>query len=420
MRKPIVVTGMGLVTPLGCGVKGVWERLIAGQSGIGINTRHRVDDLTSRIAGLVPGIADDPLGLDVGTVVSHKDRKKVDLFTIYALAAAEEALKQAGWMPDDPQARARTATIVATGIGGLPLMMEAHDIMETRGPRRLSPFVVPAFLANLAAGNISIRYGFQGPIGTPVTACAAGLQAIGDGMRLLASGEADVVLAGGTDASIDRLAVGGFAAARALSTRNDDPQAASRPFDRDRDGFVIAEGAGLVVLETLEHAEARGATPLVEITGYGTSADAFHLTAGREDGAGAALAIKACLAMAGSDGGDINHINAHATSTPVGDRGEIAALRAIFGERLPEIAISATKSATGHLLGAAGGAEAVFTAMALATGMLPPTLNCDAADEEMTGLDLVPLKARRQPITSALCNAFGFGGVNAVLAMRRL
>ncbi len=420
MSKRIVITGMGMVSPLGCGVSQVWERLTDGQSGIGPNTRIEVEDLPSQIAGLVPDRAEDPIGLDVGSVVSPKERRKVDLFTVYALAAAEEALQQSGWKAESDEQKARSATVIATGIGGFPTITESKVVLDERGYRRLSPFVVPVFLANLAAGNVSIRYGFRGPIGTPVTACAAGLQAIGDGMRMLISGETDVVLAGGAEACIDRLAIGGFAAARALSTRNDSPQEASRPFDRDRDGFVMGEGAGLVVLETLNHALARGATPLVEVAGYGTSADAYHLTAGPEDGSGAARAMRSCLGMAGSDGSEIGYVNAHATSTPVGDKGEIAALRALFGVRLKDVAISSTKSAIGHLLGAAGGVEAVFTAMALRSGIMPPTLNLHNPDEGAEDLDFVPLKARARQLSAALCNGFGFGGVNAALMFRTI
>lgn len=418
----IVVTGMGLVTPLGCGVAKVWERLVAAKSGIRRNTRIDVSDLPNQIAGLVPTREDDAeAGLDIDGVVAHKERKKVDLFTIYALAAAEEALVQANWKPEDEPARERTATVIASGIGGFPTITEAKATLDARGPRRLSPFVVPAFLANLAAGNVSIRYGFKGPLGTPVTACAAGLQAIGDAMRLIRSGEADVALAGGTEACIDRLSIGGFAAARALSTaRNEAPETASRPFDRDRDGFVMGEGAGLLVLETLEHAQARGATPLVELTGYGTSADAYHLTSGPEDGSGAARAMQAALKMAGGDGDGIGYVNAHATSTPVGDNGEVAALRRVFGAHLRDVAISSTKSAIGHLLGAAGGVEAVFTAMAIRSGILPPTLNLHAPDDGNEDLDFVPLTAKARAITAALCNGFGFGGVNAAIVMKQI
>lgn len=420
MNKRIVITGMGLVTPLGCGVSGVWERLIEGQSGIRNISRVDVEDLSTKIAGQVPVADDDPLGIDIDCVVSKKDRKKVDLFTIYAFVAAEEALSQAGWKPEDENDKNRTATVIGTGIGGFPVITDAVRTLDNRGARRISPFVVPAFLANLAAGNISIRYGFKGPIGAPVTACAAGLQAIGDGMRMLQSGEADVVLAGGAEACIDRLTIAGFGAAKALSTSNENPAAASRPFDKDRDGFVLGEGAGLIVLETLEHAEARGATPLVELTGYGTSADAYHLTAGPEDGSGAARSMKACLAMAGSDGTDIDYINAHATSTFVGDRGEVNGMKSVFGDHLSDIAISSTKSAIGHLLGAAGGVEAVFTAMALRTGMLPPTLNLNQVDEGMEACNFVPKVSQSKEVHNALCNAFGFGGVNASVAMRRL
>lgn len=420
MSKQIVITGMGLVTPLGVGVEQVWQRLIAGQSGIRTNTRFDVSSLPAHMAGLVPDCADDPEGLDVDGVISAKERRKVDLFTIYALAAAEEALTQANWMPESEAERERTATIIGTGIGGLPIITSAKETMDARGYRRLSPFVVPAFLANLAAGNLSIRYGFKGPLGTPVTACAAGLQAIGDAMRLILTGEADVALAGGTEACVDPLGLGGFAAARALSTRNEAPPEASRPFDKDRDGFVMGEGAGLVVLETLENAEARGARPLVELSGYGTSADAYHLTAGPEDGAGAARSMRSCLAMARSDGSDVGYVNAHATSTPVGDRAEVAALRQVFGDRIKEVAISSTKSAIGHLLGAAGGVEAVFTAMSLRTGVIPPTLNLHNADAGMEDLDLTPLEAAKRDIEHALCNGFGFGGVNATLSMKRL
>ncbi len=420
MSKRIVITGMGLVTPLGVGVGKVWERLVAGQSGIGTNSRVDVSALPAQIAGLVPNINDDTAGLDMSTVISTKERRKVDLFTVYAMAAAEEALTQAKWKPEEEAERERTATIIGTGIGGLPIITAAKETMDARGYRRLSPFVVPAFLANLAAGNLSIRYGFKGPLGTPVTACAAGLQAIGDAMRLIKTGEADIALAGGTEACVDPLGLGGFAAARALSTRNEAPKEASRPFDKDRDGFVMGEGAGLVVLESLDHAEARGASPLVELTGYGTSADAYHLTAGPEDGSGAARSMRSCLNMAGSDGSDVDYVNAHATSTPVGDKGEVAALRQIFGKHIPNVAISSTKSAIGHLLGAAGGVEAVFSAMALRTGTIPPTLNLHQPDEGMEDLDLTPLNAARRDIDHALCNGFGFGGVNATLSMKRM
>lgn len=421
MNLPIVITGMGIISPLGCGVKSVWRRLTEARSGIALIDRFDVDDFPIRIAGLVPGVAQDPeAGLDPERVIETKERKKIDLFTLYALAAAQEALEQAGWTPRTEAQQRATATIVATGIGGFPAIIQAQKTLESRGPKRISPFVVPAFLANMAAGNLSIRYGFKGPLGCPVTACAAGIQAIGDGMRLIRSGEAEVALVGGAEACVDPLSLAGFNALKALSSRNDEPQRASRPFDRDRDGFVMGEGAGLMVIETLAHAEARGATPLATISGYGTSADAYHITSGPEDGSGAAAAMRSALAMAGLAPGDIGYVNAHATATPVGDRAEIAALRNLFGEGLGGVPVSSTKSATGHLLGAAGGVESIFTALAVINDLLPPTLNLDNVDETMTDLDLVPNQARGQVVRHALSNGFGFGGVNASLIVSKL
>ncbi|MDD3518786.1 MAG: beta-ketoacyl-ACP synthase II [Chromatiales bacterium] len=420
MSSPIVITGMGIVSPLGCGVASVWQRLVEGRSGIVPIDRFSVEDFPVGIAGLVPDRErDSEAGLDPDSVVDRKERKKIDLFTLYALAAAEEALQQAGWHPDNEADRQATATIVATGIGGFPTITQAQKTLDEKGHRRVSAFTVPAFLANLAAGNLSIRYGFKGPIGCPVTACAAGVQAIGDGMRMIRSGEAKVALVGGAEGCVDPLSLAGFNALKALSTRNDAPQRASRPFDRDRDGFVMGEGAGLMVIETLEHAQARGATPLAIVSGYGTSADAWHITAGPEDGSGAAAAIRRALAMAGLDIADIGYVNAHATSTPVGDRAEIASLRNVFGAHLPKVPVSSTKSAIGHLLGAAGGVESIFSAMAVREGVLPPTLNLEQVDETMADLDFVPRTARQQEIRHALCNGFGFGGVNAALIVSR-
>ncbi|MEJ2691896.1 MAG: beta-ketoacyl-ACP synthase, partial [Candidatus Thiodiazotropha sp.] len=358
MHSPIVITGMGIISPLGCGVKSVWKRLTEGRSGIVRIDRFEVEDFPVRIAGLVPGVERDPeAGFDPERVIAAKERKKIDLFTLYALAAAEEALGQAGWAPRTEEERRATATIIATGIGGFPTITQAQKTLDSRGPKRISPFVVPSFLANLASGNLSIRYGFKGPLGCPVTACAAGIQAIGDGMRIIRNGEAKVALVGGAEGCVEPLALAGFHALKALSTRDDEPHRASRPFDRDRDGFVMGEGSGLMVIETLEHAEARGATPLAVISGYGTSADAYHITSGPEDGSGAAAAMRTALSMAGLEAGDIDYINAHATSTPVGDRAEIASLRNLFGEAAGQVPVSSTKSATGHLLGAAGGIE---------------------------------------------------------------
>lgn len=416
MSSPIVITGMGIINPLGCGVKSVWERLIAGQSGVGFIDRFDTEGFPIKIAGQVPGRKQDTTsGFDPERVVHAKERKKLDLFTLYALAAAQEALEQADWFPETEAERQATATIIATGIGGLPTITQAQKTLDSRGYRRLSPFTAPAFLANMAAGNLSIKYGFRGPLGCPVTACAASLQAIGDGMRLIRSGEAEVALVGGTEACIDPLSLASFHSMKALSTEEALPASASRPFDRARNGFVMGEGAGLLVIETLDHATARGVTPLASISGYGTSADAYHITAGREDGLGAAAAVEAALRMSGLAATEIGYVNAHATSTPVGDLAEIASLRHIFGDGLRRIPVSSTKSATGHLLGAAGGVETIFTALAIAHGVLPPTINLSECDESMQDLDLVPNTARTQEIKHALCNGFGFGGVNAAL-----
>lgn len=420
-NSPIVVTGMGIVSPLGCGVNRVWQRLTAGQSGLGFIDRFDVTDFPVKIAGLVPSItADAEGGFDPETVVDAKERKKLDLFSLYALAAAEEALTQAGWKPASEADQAATATIIGTGIGGFPTITQAQKTLDSRGYRKLSPFTVPAFLANLAAGNLTIRYGFKGPLGTPVTACAAGVQAIGDGMRLIRSGEARVALVGGTEACVDPLSLAGFNALKALSTQDQDPASASRPFDATRDGFVMGEGAGLLVIETLEHALARGAKPLAVLSGYGTSSDAHHITSGPEDGSGAARAINWALNMAGLKPEDIHYVNAHATSTPVGDKAEIASLRAVFGAALPGIPVSSTKSATGHLLGAAGGVESIFTALAVINDLLPPTLNLEQPDAGLQDLDLVPKQARAHRVQHALCNGFGFGGVNASLLVSKL
>ncbi|MBX8548699.1 beta-ketoacyl-ACP synthase II [Pseudomonas cichorii] len=419
-QKRIVVTGVGIVGPLGCGVQAVWERLLAGQSGI----RNLAQDITEgtgvAVGGQVPSLEEDAIaGYDPDRLISAKDRKKMDRFIEFALVAAHEALEQANWHPVDEDAQQRTATIIASGVGGFGVIAEAVRTTDARGPRRLSPFTAPSFLANMAAGHISIKHGFKGPLGAPVTACAAGVQAIGDAARLIRSGEADIAVCGGTEAAIDRVTLGCFAAARALSTGfAERPQEASRPFDRDRDGFVMAEGAGILVIESLEHALARGATPLAELVGYGTSADAYHLTAGPEDGGGARRAMQQALRQAGLSPSDIQHINAHATSTQVGDKGELAAIRSVFGAG-SSVAITSTKSATGHLLGAAGGIEAIFTVMALRDQIVPPTLNLNNPDEAAEGLDLVGLTARKLPLTHALSNGFGFGGVNASVIFRR-
>ena len=421
MNSPIVITGMGMVSPLGVGVKPVWERLKAGQSGIRLIDRFDIENEPIRIAGLVPGIGEDPkAGFDIDQVVEPKDRKKLDLFTIYALAAAREALSQANWFPATEHDQQATATIIATGIGGFSTITQAQQTLATRGYKRISPFTAPAFLANMAAGNISIKYGFKGPLGCPVTACAASLQAIGDGMRMIRSGEAEVALVGGAEACVEPLALASFNALKALSPEVDQPARASRPFDRNRNGFVMGEGAGLLVIETLDHARQRGATPLAMISGYGTSSDAYHITSGCEDGSGAAAAVMRALKMSGLAPGDIGYVNAHATSTPVGDAAEVASLRRVFNGLLPSLPVSSTKSATGHLLGAAGGVESIFTTMAVMHDVLPPTLNMEQADDTMQDLDFVPNAKRDQKVNHALCNGFGFGGVNAALIFSKI
>lgn len=416
----IVVTGMGLVTPLGSGVETVWLRLLAGRSGIIRLAEEFVADLPGKIGGQVPMLADDPeAGFDPDSAVPTKEQKKMDRFILFALAAAKQAIDQAGWVAHSERDKERTATIIGSGIGGFGTIADAVRTTDSRGPRRLSPFTIPAFLVNLAAGHVSIQHGFKGPLGAPVTACAAGVQAIGDAARMIRCGEADIAICGGAEAAIDRVSLAGFAAARALSSGfNETPERASRPFDRDRDGFVMGEGAGILVIESLEHALARGAKPIVELVGYGTSADAYHLTAGPEDGSGAQRAMRAAIGQAGIDASQVQHLNAHATSTPVGDKGEMAAIKAIFGDQ-HSIAVTSTKSATGHLLGAAGGIEAIFTALAIRDQIAPATLNFDNADEAAQGLDIVHGEARAMDIEYALSNGFGFGGVNASLLLRR-
>lgn len=419
IQRRIVVTGMGIVSPLGCGVNHVWQSLLAGKSGIRSLPDSIVGDISCKVAGCVPEIEEDPQhGFDPLAVIPAKDRKKMDRFIEFALVAAQEAIHQANWFPQEQSSKDRTATIIATGIGGFNQIADAVQTTEHRGPRKLSPFTIPSFLANLAAGHVSIAHGFRGPIGAPVTACAAGAQAIGDAARLIRAGEADIALCGGSEAAIHRVSLAGFAAAKALSSGfNDNPVEASRPFDQDRDGFVMGEGAGLLVIESLDHALARGATPLAELVGYGTSADAYHLTAGPEDGNGARRAMETALQQAGVSPGQVQHINAHATSTQVGDKGELAAIRGLFGEH--PVAITSTKSATGHLLGAAGGIEAIFTIQALREQIAPPTLNLHTPDIAAAGMHLVPLTAQPLMMEYALSNGFGFGGVNASLLLKR-
>ncbi|QTD31878.1 beta-ketoacyl-ACP synthase II [Pseudomonas fluorescens] len=419
-QRRVVVTGMGLVSPLGSGVEVVWQRLLAGRSGLRNLPDAVIADLPTRVGGVVPTMEEDAeAGFDPDRATPPKEQKKMDRFILFAMEAARQALEQAGWHPTEPHAQERTATIIGSGVGGFGAIADAVRTTDSRGPRRLSPFTIPSFLVNLAAGHVSIQHGLKGPLGAPVTACAAGVQAIGDAARLIRAGEADIAVCGGAEASIDRVSLAGFAAARALSSGyNDTPERASRPFDSGRDGFVMGEGAGLLVIESLEHALARGAQPLVELVGYGTSADAYHLTAGPEDGSGARRAMTLALAQAGITPDQVQHLNAHATSTPVGDLGELAAIKSVFGAQ-NSIAVTSTKSATGHLLGAAGGLEAIFTLLAIRDQIVPPTLNLESPDPASEGVDIVHGQARSMPIEYALSNGFGFGGVNASVLFKR-
>ncbi|MBK5513191.1 beta-ketoacyl-ACP synthase II [Pseudomonas sp. TH08] len=419
-QRRIVVTGMGLVSPLGSDVEVVWQRLLAGRSGIRNLPEAVIADLPTKVGGAVPTLEDDAeAGFDPDRATPPKEQKKMDRFILFAMEAARQALEQAGWHPSESKHQERTATIIGSGVGGFGAIADAVRTTDSRGPRRLSPFTIPSFLVNLAAGHVSIQHGLKGPLGAPVTACAAGVQAIGDAARLIRAGEADIAVCGGAEAAIDRVSLAGFAAARALSSGyNETPERASRPFDSGRDGFVMGEGAGLLVIESLEHALARGAQPLAELVGYGTSADAYHLTAGPEDGSGARRAMELALAQAGITPDQVQHLNAHATSTPVGDLGELAAIKSVFGEE-NQIAVTSTKSATGHLLGAAGGLEAIFTLLAIRDQIVPATLNFDNPDPASKGVDIVHGKARQIPIEYALSNGFGFGGVNASVLFKR-
>jgi 3-oxoacyl-[acyl-carrier-protein] synthase II len=418
MRR-IVITGSGIVSPLGCGTSLVWRRLLAGRSGIRRLADNLVRDVAAKIAGVVPTPAEDPEGgFDPGRVVSAKDQLRMDRFIQFAIAAADEAITQSGWVPSSEIDRDRTATIIGSGIGGFATMKQAVHITDQRGPRKLSPFTVPSFLVNLAAGQVSIHHGFRGAIGAPVTACAASMQAIGDGARMIRTGEADVAVCGGAESCIERVSLGSFAAARALSTHfNDTPERASRPFDIKRDGFVMSEGAAVVVVEALDHARARGAAPLAELVGYGTTSDAYHMAAAPPGGEGLQRCMRLALDAAGVKPNDVGYINAHATSTPLGDAAELTAIQRVFNGAGP--AISSTKSSTGHLLGAASAAGVIFAIGALRSGILPPTLNLEQADEIFNGLDLVGREPRTRAIDYAMVNGFGFGGVNSSVVLKR-
>ena len=420
MMRRVVVTGMGLVTPLGAGVAPVWQRLLAGQSGIRAIAGIETADLPCRIAGQVPeGTGEGEF--DPDTAMTAAERRRVDRFIILGMGAAAEAIAHSGWTPESEDDKERTGVMIGSGIGGLQRISEGTLTLEAQGPRKLSPFFIPSCLINLVAGQVSIKYGFKGPYHAVVTACTTGAHAIGDAARLIALDDADVMVAGGAEAAVTRLGMAGFAAARALSTGyNDDPATASRPFDQGRDGFVMGEGAGAVVLEEYEHAKARGATIYAEVTGYGLSGDAHHITAPPPDGNGGYRAMKAALKRAGLTPADIDYINAHGTSTPLGDEIEIGAIKRLFGDDIGNVSVSSTKSATGHLLGAAGAIEAIFAVLAIRDQVVPPTLNLNNPSEACLGVDLVPLTAKNRPVRHAMSNSFGFGGTNGSLIFSRV
>ncbi len=413
MRR-VVVTGLGLITPLGSGVGTNWQRLTNSHSGLRRIEHFDVADLPAKIAGVVPrGTAEGEF--DPDKVCSAKDRRRMDDFILFGLGAAMEAVADAGWTPEDEESRERTGVMIGSGIGGLPGLADGAVTLKESGPRKISPFFIPACLINLVSGHVSIRFGFKGPNHSVVTACATGAHAIGDAARLIMLDDADVMVAGGAEAAICPLGLAGFAAARALSTGfNDTPTKGSRPWDKDRDGFVMGEGAGVVVLEELEHARKRGAKIYGEIIGYGMSGDAHHITAPAEDGNGGFRAMKAALKRAGLGPEAIDYINAHGTSTPLGDEIELNAVKRLFGEHAYKLSMSSTKSAIGHLLGAAGAVEAIYSLLAIANGVVPPTLNLDSPSESCD-LDLVPHTAKERTVRIAMSNSFGFGGTNASL-----
>jgi 3-oxoacyl-[acyl-carrier-protein] synthase II len=418
--KRVVITGMGMVSPLGVGVDYNWNAITQAQSGIKPVEHFDVSDIPSKIAGIVPrGEAAHEFNPD--NFVAPKEQKKMDDFIIYGMAAAKEAIEDSGFVADTDEKAWRTGVLIGSGIGGLSSIHDTTLLTQEKGPRRISPFFIPSALINLISGHVSIEYGFKGPNHSVVTACATGTHAIGDAARLIMFGDADVMVAGGAEAAVNRLGMAGFAAARALSTEyNDNPTGASRPFDEGRDGFVIAEGAGVVVLEEYEHAKARGAKIYAEVKGYGLSGDANHITAPAEDGNGGYRAMESALRNAGMNPEDIDYVNAHGTSTPVGDGIEVGAVKRMFANSLDTLSMSSTKSAIGHLLGAAGAVEAIYSAKALQTGILPPTLNLDNPSESCKGIDLVPHTAKEKNITAALSNSFGFGGTNASLVMTKV
>ena len=416
MRR-VVVTGMGMVTPLGSGVDHNWSQIITGKSGISRIEGFDVSDISCQIAGQVPGV-DVVGGLNLDNWIDPREQRKQDRFIQLGLVAACQAIEDSDWKPQDRESQNRTGVMIGSGIGGLESIVKTDQLMREKGPRRISPFFIPSALINLISGHVSIRYGFRGPNHAVVTACSTGAHAIGDAARMVALDDADVMVAGGAEAAVCRIGMAGFAAARALSTSyNGMPEAASRPWDKGRDGFVMGEGAGIVVLEELEHAKARGAKIYGEIKGYGMSGDAHHITAPAEDGDGGFRAMQAALKRAGLAPSDIDYVNAHGTSTPLGDLIEAKAVARLLGDAAANVSISSTKSATGHLLGAAGAIEAIYAIKTVQTGDLPPTLNLNDPEDQVADFDLVPLKSRHRKVRNAMSNSFGFGGTNASLIM---
>ena len=426
MMRRVVVTGLGLVTPLGWGVDQTWKNLIAGQSGAGRITAFDPTDYACQVACEVPridgrggGAPGMPGVFDPDQVMSPKDQRRVDDFILYAMAAADEAVRDSGWSPEDEESRCRTGVNIGSGIGGLSTIADTAIELHEKGPRRVSPFFIPSALINLASGQVSIRHRFKGPNHSVVTACATGAHAVGDAMRLIQHGDADVMISGGAEAAICKIGIAGFIACRAMSTHfNDAPTRASRPYDRDRDGFVMGEGAGVLVLEELEHARARGAKIYAEVVGYGLAGDAYHITAPAEDGDGGYRAMRAAIGQAGIEPADIDYINAHGTSTPLGDEIELGAVERLFGAAAGKTAMSSTKSSIGHLLGAAGAVEAAFSVLALRDQIAPPTINLENPSVD-TPIDLVPNAAKRMNIDMVLSNSFGFGGTNASVVFKK-
>jgi 3-oxoacyl-[acyl-carrier-protein] synthase II len=419
MRR-VVVTGLGMVSPLGCGVETTWQRILEGKSGARVIDVFDVSDLPAKVACLVPRGDGSEGTFNPDQWMEPKDQRKVDDFIIYAMAAARQALDDANWHPATEEDRCATGTMIGSGIGGLSGIADTAIILKERGPRKVSPFFIPGRLINLASGYVSIEHGLKGPNHAAVTACSTGAHAIGDASRLIALGDADVMVAGGTESPVCRIGMAGFCAARTLSTGfNDTPERASRPYDKDRDGFVMGEGAGVVVLEEYEHAKARGARIYAEITGYGLSGDAYHITSPAPDGNGGFRSMSAAMKRAGITADDIDYINAHGTSTQIGDEIELGAVERLLGNAASKVSMSSTKSSIGHLLGAAGAVEAIFSILAIRDNIAPPTINLENPSVE-TAIDLVPQTARKREINIALSNSFGFGGTNASVILRRV